>query len=92
MSDKTYKIKPLMWERDADENAYVAWAPFDISLHVYLNDKDDRKDWEWHLVWNDRERSDTVTVMGEEDTIDDARLAAQSAYRRLIEQALEESP
>jgi len=81
-TDKTYRIKPLVWEQHGDsvfscpddDFVYVEIFPMDGGIHwnMWLNSR----------MWQSNEEAFA--------SIDAAKLAAESAYRALLMEALEE--
>ncbi len=87
MTDKTYRIKPLVWKADCaieEGGSVYAHGALGCSVVVTL----ENNIFDWSVLWDDAEGSESVD--GTSETLDAAKLAAEAAYRALLIEALEE--
>lgn len=85
MTEPTYTIKPLVWKYDGEDDDYEAWG-FNCWLHVYKSDSPRL----WSFSVQD---SASAYLRGAEgcgfESHTAAKLAAESAYRKLLEEHLD---
>lgn len=88
---KAYKIKKLLWESVTNDDEWVAWAPFGISVHAFLRAKKDKShEWVWEILWQENRKDGRSTITGVADGVVEARIEAESAYKSIIMEALQE--
>jgi len=80
-TDNTYRIKPLVWLQDTSEHT----ARTDFATVVVQDNGC------WYLyVGNSHGADDWFENAGSCDSVEDAKACAESAYRTLLTEALEE--